>query len=265
MYPVLFKIGWFEAHSYGLMLMVSFLLGIYFAVYRAKKAGIDPNHIVDLSIILIVSGIVGARGMYVLFHLEEFRGRWLNTINPFQDDGSVGIAGLTVLGGILLSIASSIVFLKRRKLDILSVLNVMSPSLALGFVITRIGCFLNGCCFGTESTLSWSIVFPANSPAGFMFPGQSIHPAQLYASFAAAVNLAILLVIEKLTYFKNKTFFSFLILYGISRFTVDIFRYYEESMIILRIGGEGFSLNQGISILMILGGFAGFYFIYRNK
>jgi len=265
MHPVLFTIGWFEAHSYGLLLMGSFLAGIYLGVWRAKKVKIDPNHIIDLSIILIISGIVGSRGMYVLFHLDEFRGQWLNVINPFQSDGSIGIAGLTVLGGILLCIVNSIIYLRYKKLPLLAIFNIMAPSLALGFVFSRIGCYLHGCCYGTPTSIVWSVVFPANSPAGFQYPGQQIHPAQIYASFAGAINFTLLILSERLSFFKDKTFFLFLIFYGISRFIVDIFRYYEESMILLNVSGISYSLNQGISILLFIGGVAGIYILNKKS
>jgi len=265
MHPVLFTIGWFEAHSYGLLLMGSFLVGIYLSVWRAKKTKIDPNHIIDLSIVLIVSGIVGSRAMYVIFHVEEFQGQWLNVVNPFQSDGSIGIAGLTVFGGIILSIVNSFFYLRHKNIPILPVFNIMAPSLALGFVFTRIGCYLHGCCFGTPTSSMWSVVFPSNSPAGSMYPGLTIHPAQIYASVAGAINFTLLMLGEKIKFFKNKTFFSFLILYGISRFTVDIFRYYEESMVLININNNNYSFNQGISILLIIGGAAGMYILSQRK
>ena len=109
MHPVLFKLGRFEIHSYGLMLALSFLVGIYWAMSRSEKRGIHRNHIMDLSIIVIIAAIVGARIMYVVTHLAEFEGRWLDTINPIQSTGEIGIPGLTLLGGVLLSLVSIII------------------------------------------------------------------------------------------------------------------------------------------------------------
>ena len=265
MHPVLFKIGWFEVHSYGLLLMLSFLLGIYIAVRRAKKAGINPNHIVDISIIIIISALVGARLMYVAFHLDEFRGHWIDMINPIQGDGTIGIAGLVLLGGIILAILSSFVYLKYKKLPVLSVFNVMIPSVALGLVIVRIGCFLHGCCFGIVCTQSWGVTFPYDSPAGFIFPDIPIHPTQLYASIGGAVIFVLLLLSEKVQFFKDKTFFTFLILYGISRFVVDIFRYYEESMILLHMNIFNVTLNQVICVALIIAGISAIVYISSKK
>ena len=87
MYPVLLKLGRLEIHSYGLMLAISFLIGIYWAMHRAPKRDIDKNHVMDLSLFIVICAIVGSRLMYVVTHLDEFRGHWLDTISPFQSSG----------------------------------------------------------------------------------------------------------------------------------------------------------------------------------
>ncbi len=265
MHPVLFKLGWFEVHSFGVMLLISFLIGINLAVKRAKLAKVNHDTVVDLSIILIIAGLLGARGMYVVFHMGEFQGRMLDIINPFQSDGTIGIAGLTVLGGVILSILSSILFLRYKKTPILPVLNVIAPSVALGFAITRVGCFMHGCCFGTPLEATWSVTFPIISPASVIYLGEAIHPAQLYASFAGAINFILLLLSERYNYFKHTTFFTFLIFYGISRFIVDIFRYYESSMILFYLGDLKISVNQGLSFPMIIIGIIMIQYINRKS
>jgi len=266
MHPVLFKIGWFEAHTYGLFLMISFIIGIYLSVVRARKSGIDPNVIIDLSIIIIISALVGSRILYVIFHLEEFENNILDIINPLQSDGTVGIYGLTVLGGIVLSIINCFLYLRYKKLPVLQIFNILTPGLALGTGITRIGCFFHGCCFGTECSTALGVVFPPNSPAGALYPGLAIHPAQLYASFGGFVVFILLITLEKKQFFRNKVFFLYLIFYGISRFVVDTFRYYEESMVLLRIGSVDISVNQGISILMLVFGILSIVYLrYREN
>ena len=254
MYPNLFKIGPLEIHSYGLMLAVSFLLGILFAMYRAKKQNVDPNKIMDLSVVIVISAILGARFLYVIFHLEEFRGHWLDVINPFQSNGQIGIAGLTMLGGFIAALFFGLLYMKMNKLPMLKISDIISPSLGLGIFVTRIGCFLNGCCYGTPTNVSWGMIFPPESAAGYHFTNIPIHPAQLYSSAYGLLIFLVLLFVERWKKFDGFLLYSFLILYGISRFTVDIFRYYEESMVLFTIGNTPISLNQGISLLMILGG-----------
>ena len=259
MHPVIFKIGAFELRSYGFMLALSFLFGIWLATRRAKNRGINPNDIMDLSVIILISSIVGSRLMYVVFHLDEFRGRWLDTINPFQSDGQIGLAGLTLLGGVLLAFISSYLFLRHRKLSFLKFADVVMPSVGLGIFLTRIGCFLNGCCFGLpcEHGHGWCVLFPDHSPAGDVFPGIPLIPAQLYSSLYGLIILFVLLAFDRKKRFTGFLFYLFLILYGIARFIIDLFRYYEDSMVLLTVVGKSLSMNQAISIAFVVLGVIG--------
>jgi len=262
----LFQIGPLEIHSYGLALALSFLLGIYFSMYRARKRGIDPNQVVDLSVGIVISAILGARFLYVIFHLDEFRGHWWDTVNPFQSSGQVGIAGLTMLGGFIAAVAFSLIYMRLKKLPVLKISDLLVPAVGLGYFITRIGCFLNGCCYGLPTDMPWGMVFPQDSPAGYCYPGQAIHPAQLYSSFYGLVIFGLTLFLERYKKFDGFLLFVFFILYGVSRFTVDLFRYYENSMVMLRLGNFSISVNQGISILLILlGGLLIFIYSRRSK
>jgi phosphatidylglycerol:prolipoprotein diacylglycerol transferase len=258
----LFQIGPLEIHSYGLMLAISFLIGIYFSMYRAKKQGIDPNKIIDLSVIIVISAILGSRFLYVIFHLDEFRGHWWDTINPFQSSGQIGIAGLTMLGGFIAAVVFSLLYLKTKKLPVLKIADIIVPAIAVGILVTRVGCFLNGCCYGLPTDSPLGMVFPQDSPAGFAFPEQAIHPAQLYSSLYGLIILTLLLVLERYKKFDGFLLFLFFIFYGISRFVIDFFRYYENSMVLVQIGKLSLSVNQGISILMIL---VGGILIYFNQ
>ncbi|HDP98690.1 MAG TPA: prolipoprotein diacylglyceryl transferase [bacterium] len=254
MHSKLFQIGPLEIHSYGLMLALSFLVGIYFSMYRAKKQAIDPNKIADLAIIIVISAILGARFLYVIFHLEEFSGHWLDMINPFQSSGQVGIAGLTMLGGFVAAVVFGILYLKIKKLPTLKITDITIPAVAIGIFLTRIGCYLNGCCFGLPTESALGVVFPSESPAGFCFPDQHIHPAQLYSSFYGLAIFLLLMFFERHKKFDGFLLYLFFILYGVSRLVVDFYRYYENNMVIIQLGNLPISVNQGISVLMILVG-----------
>ena len=187
MHPVIFRIGAFELRSYGLALAVSFLVGIIYAIKRGEKRGVSSNTIMDLAVLIVVGAIVGSRFLYVIAHTAEFKGRWLDTINPFQSTGQIGIAGLTMLGGLILASILSIIYLYIKKLPVLKIADVIIPSVGIGIFITRIGCFLNGCCFGLPCNSPLGVIFPPESVAGDLFPNTPIHPAQLYSSFYGLV------------------------------------------------------------------------------
>ncbi|MBN1128326.1 MAG: prolipoprotein diacylglyceryl transferase, partial [Chitinispirillaceae bacterium] len=193
MHPVLFKIFSFPIHSYGFMLALSFLLGIWLATVRAKKAGLNPNVIADVGFWVILSAIVGARLYYVILHFEEFSGDLFSIINPFHG-GVVGIGGLVMYGGFIGAIVASIVFFNVRKLPFSPYADVCAPSVGLGIMLTRIGCFLNGCCYGSPASCC-SVSFPHESAAGMY--QQQMHATGLYPSqlFESAGGLAMLLLV----------------------------------------------------------------------
>ncbi len=264
MHPVLFKLGAFELRAYGFMLAISFLLGIYLAVRRGKARGIAAEKIMDLSVLIIVCSIVGSRLMYVLFHLDEFAGNWSDTFNPFQSSGQIGIAGLTMLGGVILALVASLIYLYVKKMPVLKFADAIIPVFFLGEAITRIGCFLNGCCYGIPCAGPLCMVFPPDSPAGAMFQGVHIHPAQLYSSAYALIVFIALLLIDRKPRFDGYLLYLFLIFYGIGRFIIDLFRYYEDSMVILSSLSKGISLNQGISLAFVVTGGV-LYFWHRRR
>lgn len=264
MHPILLKLGRFEIYSYGVMLAISFLLGIYWAMARAEKRGVDKNHIMDLSILVVLSAILGSRFLYVVTHVEEFKGRWLDTINPIQSTGDIGIAGLSMLGGVVFTLIAVVVFSYRKQISILRLFDILAPSFALGIFITRIGCFLNGCCYGNPCELPWGMVFPLTSPAGSMFQGIAIHPTQLYSSLYGLVILIILFFLDKKERFDGFIFSCFFILYGIARFSIDFVRYYEESVMVNLMGWE-ITINQVISLLMILVGIVFLWVLPKKK
>lgn len=266
MYPILFKIGALEIRSYGVALALSFLFGIYFSMRRARRQKVDPNLIMDLSVILIISAIIGSRLLYVLFHLDEFRGHWIDTFNPFQSDGQIGLAGLTVMGGVILCFISAAVYLTIKKQSFYVIADIMIPAVGFGIFLTRIGCFLNGCCFGLpcEAHHALCVTFPHNSPAGAVFPGQALIPAQLYSSLYGLMIFIVLLVAERWKKFDGFLFALYLILEGMSRFTVDTVRYYEDSMVLVKLGGFSLSVNQGISLLFVAWGIIFLYYRYMK-
>jgi phosphatidylglycerol:prolipoprotein diacylglycerol transferase len=251
MHPVLIKIGWFSVYSFGFMLALSFLAGIYLSSVRAKKLGVDPQLVLDLSVYVILSGVVGSRLLYVAFHIGEYR----NLVDVF----ALWQGGATLYGGFALALLVGYAFCKKRNTAFLLMGDIFSPAIALGIGLTRIGCFLSGCCFGKETTLPWGVKFPAGSPAGAFaaeLAGEkgvssvALHPTQLYDSFLALCLFALLVTLGGRFKKRGATFGLLLLGYGTSRFIVDFFRVYERNM---RVAGI-FNLNQAVSAVLVLTG-----------
>ena len=249
MHPILVHLGKLQIRSYGFMLALSFLLGIWLAGRRAKKAGVDPQKILDLSVIIIIAAVVGSRLLYVLFHIEQYS-------NPL-DMFALWEGGATFYGGFILAVLASYWWLQKNSMSFLQVADIIAPSIALGLVFTRVGCFLSGCCYGKPTDASWGVVFPPSSPAGSAALAMArergvdhvaLHPAQLYASFAGLVIFSVLMLFQPKLGKRGATFGLLMILYGVGRFTIDFFRIYEANARVL----AGLTFNQIISVGLVL-------------
>ncbi len=264
MYPELFGfLGISFIRSWGVMLAVAFLIGITWARKRAIKAGIPPEHIIDLSFIVLISSVVGSRLFYVIYHLDEFADNLFDIINPFQG-GTIGISGLSMMGGIVLALVSAYLFFVIRRLKPWGICDAMMPMFALGMGLARIGCFLNGCCYGLPTHGHPGVIFSPNSAAGFHFPDTPLIPVQLYSSLAGIAILLIVLWSERFKKFDGHSFWLTIVLYAIWRFVIDFFRYYEDSMIFATIGRQQFSHNQFFSLLLFTGSIIGYLIMYSK-
>jgi phosphatidylglycerol---prolipoprotein diacylglyceryl transferase len=231
------------------MLALSFLFGIWLSSTRAKKKGLNPDIIADVGFWVILSAIIGARLYFVFLHPEEFKGNLLSIINPFQD-GMIGIGGLVMYGGFIGAIVSAFLYFKIKKLPFLPYADAMAPSIGFGIMLTRIGCFMNGCCYGAAATGTCAMSFPTASPAGSF--QHHIHATGLYPSqlFESGGGLAIALIILAIGYAKPFTGLQFYltgILYTILRFGVDFSRHYEANE---RLGS--LSHNQIVCIVLFI-------------
>ncbi|HPF71400.1 MAG TPA: prolipoprotein diacylglyceryl transferase, partial [Candidatus Krumholzibacteria bacterium] len=205
---------------------------------------IAPDDVLDLVFTVLVSSLVGVRLFYVLTHLGTFQ-PWYRAF--FIWDG-----GLTLYGGIVLATLAVIWQARRRQVAFLDIADVFSPGVALGIGITRIGCFMAGCCYGKPCTTGLGVHFPEGAPAWHQFGAVAVHPSQLYASAAGFAVFGLLLVLEKVRPVRGATFGRFLVLYGLARFLEDFSRYYEPGQRM----AFGWSNNQWISMAVAAVGVA---------
>jgi phosphatidylglycerol:prolipoprotein diacylglycerol transferase len=124
--------------------------------------------------------------------------------------------------------------------------------MALGIGIGRIGCFLNGCCFGLPATLPWAIKFPPGSYSNFVFPGEPLHPSQLYLAAAGIGLFVLLLAIDKKPRFDGWLFWTYIALDAALRFVIDFTRYYDATSYLGKIGPFPFNVNQVFSAVLVL-------------
>lgn len=252
MHPELFRVGPFVIHSYGLMIAAGFAAGAWWLVRRGVERGLSRKRLLDLVTAIIISGLLGARILYVVTHWTHFAGTWWRILWPVQTDGTIGIHGLVFYGGVLSAVPVAVWLVRRWELKPLKVLDAVAPPLALGTAVGRIGCFLNGCCFGKPTSCPWGVTFPEQSLAGSTFPGVLLHPTQLYMVADNLVIVAVLLLIERRwPKFDGIVFGAYLVSIGLARAVEDLFRYYENSMRLFTAGGIVVTVNQLIGLVLI--------------
>lgn len=148
--------------GYGAVLVLAVVLAVWLSARRAKQMGVDPELIYSASFWLFVWGIVGARAFYVLQYRDQFRASSLR--ETLFELVNVAQGGLVVYGALIGGGAALAWFIWRHKLPALATVDLFAPSVVLGMGIGRLGCFLNGCCFGGPSDLPWAVCFPQGSP-----------------------------------------------------------------------------------------------------
>jgi phosphatidylglycerol:prolipoprotein diacylglycerol transferase len=240
LHPSLFKFHSFEVHSYGLMLAIAFLVAIQIFIARGKRRGISEDSLHTVSLVILVLSIVGGRGLFVLTHWPEYSRDLLGIFRLWE-------GGLMLYGGYILAIVGSILYVRRAKLSVWRVGDAVAPAMVLGIGIGRIGCFLNGCCFGLPTGAPWGVQFPAGSYSAYTFPGVPIHPSQLYLAAAGFVVFTVLLVLDRKPRFDGFVFWTAVALDSIMRFGIDFTRYYDETSHLGQLGGLSFNINQVLS------------------
>jgi phosphatidylglycerol:prolipoprotein diacylglycerol transferase len=160
MHPRLFEIPFINwpVPTYGVMMVVGFLSAVFIIRRLSRDITPDPQMITNGALYSLIAGVVGSRLFYVLHHFEQFRGRPLSFFAVWQ-------GGLELLGGVILAITVILLFLRYHKLPVRRYLDILAIGLMAALVFGRIGCFLNGCCFGRPTDLAWGIRFPYGSDA----------------------------------------------------------------------------------------------------
>ena len=222
MHPVLFTIGSgphaFSLHTYGVLLMIAFLAGTARACWRANKAPevvnpITAEMVTDAAIWIILSAILGARLLFVLFDWSSYKLQPGTILAVWQ-------GGMSFHGGLIGGIIAGVAYCRIKGIRIPIMADLLAPSVMLGYAIGRIGCFFNGCCYGAPTNLPWGVRFDDN---GLITPPS--HPTQLYSSFLSFVFFALLVRFETAKgAFPGRIACWYLIFAAIERFVMEIWR-----------------------------------------
>ena len=252
MYPILIEFGFFKIFTYGLLVATGFLVAILLASSRAEKEGLDSQKVLDLCFYVMVSALVGARLLYVIVEYRYFLDSPLEIFKFWK-------GGLVFYGGLILGVLISLWYLKRNQMPMWKTADLLAPSIALGQLIGRWGCFFAGCCYGKKTDVAWGITF--TDPRSLAPLEISLHPTQVYLSLNAVFIFIFLMWLSKRKVFDGQILWSYGILYSVGRFLIEYFRGDDR----------GFPVEQVLSTSQFVGvfifSFSAFMLLtlYRNS
>lgn len=210
MHPILFKIGSFEVRSYGVLLVIGVLIATWMATKRAARYDIDPKRLWDVVVWIVIVGVLMARVTYIA---QE----WGYYSQHREELLSIKFDGLTSFGGVIGGLLVALVWCKRTKTPPLALLDTLAVPFLIGNAIGRVGCLLNGCCFGHPTTLPWAV--SVEGTVGLH------HPAQIYESFFGIASALILIGIERRwRLHRGQSIALMFVLFGLSRFAYEFWR-----------------------------------------
>jgi len=229
MYPVICKIGPLQVYSYGLMLALAVIVCTHWMSREARRLRLSAELIYDLVFWVVIGGILGGRIFYILLNWNFF-------LQHPAEIVMVQHGGLAWQGALMVGSLAGVVFIRRRKLALGPMLDLAAPYIALGQAIGRVGCFLNGCCYGRE--VSWGIYFPVH--------GARLHPTQLYSAVGLLLIFLILKKFRRLRKVPGQVLVLYLMLASVQRFCIEFWRADHEVI------WAGLSIFQIMSIVLFL-------------
>ena len=250
--PLLAEPDGVPVRGYGVMLLVAAACGTWLAVVRGRAFGIDADAILALATEVFLWGLVGARLFYVIEYHEQFFAPGKPLGDSLRDVVNIASGGLVVFGSLPTAALAAWRFARRRGLDILELADCVVPGMLVGLAIGRVGCFLNGCCYGGPCELPWAVSFPAGTevaakyPASAAGPSVPVHPAQLYAAVDAALLAVLAVAWTPLARRRGEVLALVLTLHPISRLLLEEIRVDEPPAL-----GTSLSISQLVSLVLL--------------
>ena len=221
MHPILISIGSFHLPTYGALLVLAILAGIFTAIRLGRRVGLDSGLVLDFCTWVMLVALVGAKVLMVLTEWSYYRD------NPGEIFSlSTLMAGGVFYGGFLAALFFTLWYVRVQKLSFWKVADVLAPAVALGQSIGRLGCFSAGCDYGKPTQVRWGVVFTsafAHDVSGVPL-GVRLHPTQLYESFATFLIFGILLWQFPRRRREGGVFLIYVGLYALARFFLEYLR-----------------------------------------
>jgi phosphatidylglycerol:prolipoprotein diacylglycerol transferase len=249
MYPVLFRIpipaipgllpngAHLPVFSYGTLIALGFLLTYLYVCWLSRQQGIDEENITDLYLVIIITSIIGARLNYVATNWQEYISHPASIFKVWE-------GGMVYLGGVIGAIVGCFAYLRFRGLDFATYADMYGPAVPFASAVGRIGCYLNGCCYGLETNLWCGIRVPLR----FGVLSNPRHPTQLYECIVLFIICVLLHLYYRSRPRRGMVFVAFGYTYAIERFLIEFIR--EES-VYEHFPPLGFTLGQTTCLAVI--------------
>jgi phosphatidylglycerol:prolipoprotein diacylglycerol transferase len=206
-------------HTYGVLLAIAFLAGLWVASRQAKRAGLDANRITDMAVWVLIAGLVGAKVLLVALDWRYYARSPRELLSVFQSGG-------VFYGGLAAGILVAWWYARRHHLSGWATADVLVPGVILGQAIGRLGCFSAGCCWGKPTHLPWAVTFTNITAARQVGTPMDtpLHPTQLYESFGAFLIFFFLLWLARRKRFDGQVTLAYVALYSALRFAIEFVR-----------------------------------------
>jgi phosphatidylglycerol:prolipoprotein diacylglycerol transferase len=245
LFPKLFEYSWLVIHTYGFLLAVAFICGLYVSARAARREKIDPSKVYDVGLYIAISALVGSKGLLLItdfsYYLE----------NPKEIFSLATLrSGGVYYGGFILAVIVGIILTRRQKQPVWKMADLFAPGIAVGQAIGRLGCFAAGCCYGKPTSIPWGVIF--TNPYSHETVGVPLmirlHPTQIYEALASLIIFVALWQWLKRKRFDGQVFILYLVLYSCTRFLMENWRGDPERGFVL---GGLLSTSQFISVLLV--------------
>ncbi|MEZ4237977.1 MAG: prolipoprotein diacylglyceryl transferase [Myxococcota bacterium] len=240
MHPVLFWIGSFPIHGYGAMGALAFVVGAGICLLRGTRQGMDRERLADVIFWMAITSLLGARVVFLLQNPQY--------VHSVADLFDMRGGGLVFYGSFLVGIPVGFALMRRYRLPAFAVWDIFATAFPLSHAISRIGCFLAGCCYGLPTDVPWAVTFPADQPLAP--PGIPLHPTQLYEAGALLLIGLATNLFHRHRKFDGQVFLLYLVLYAIARAALESFRGdVDRGWFLPEVFGEALSFSQGMSVV----------------
>jgi phosphatidylglycerol:prolipoprotein diacylglycerol transferase len=220
-FPRLFQIGSFNFPTYGLLVALGVLVGLWISVRNSEKHGINADHAWNFGILIVLCGIVGAKILYII----NDWGYYTSHPGEILSLGTLQAGGV-FSGGLIAALVAAVWYIRRHKMPPLATCDAFAPGLALGHAIGRVGCFAAGCCYGKLTSHVWGVTF--TNPLAHAWVGTPLgvplEPTQLFESAVELGNFFVLMWILRHKKFDGQVFGAYLFLYGVARYFLEFIR-----------------------------------------